>query len=48
MNAMRMCVYITFHAYIAKKATVSADQTTANDFKKNGIVTLSNGTRRNR
>lgn len=39
---------LTFHAYIAKKATVSADQTTAKDFQKNGIITLINGMRRNR
>lgn len=38
----------TFHAYIPKKAMVSADQTTANDFKKKGIMTLSNGMRRKR
>lgn len=38
----------TFHAYIPKKAIVSADQTTAKDFQKNGITTLSNGMRRNR
>lgn len=39
---------VTFHAYIPKKATVSAAQTTANDFQKNGIMTLSNGMRRKR
>ena len=39
---------LTFHAYIPRKAMVSADQTTAKDFQKNGIITLINGTRRNR
>lgn len=38
----------TFHAYMAKNATVSADQTTANDFQKKGIITLSNGMMRKR
>jgi len=38
----------SFHAYITKKATVSADQTTAKDFTKNGIITLIRGIRRNK
>jgi hypothetical protein len=40
--------YHTFHAYIPKKAMVSADHTNAKDFQKKGIVTLSKGTSRNR
>lgn len=39
---------ITFHAYIPKKATISADQTTAKDFQKKGIITLSSGMMRKR
>lgn len=38
----------TFHAYIPKKAKVSADHTNANDFQKKGIMTLSKGIRRKR
>jgi hypothetical protein len=38
----------TFQAYIAKKATVSADHTTAKDLMKKGISTFIRGMRRNR
>jgi len=43
-----LCSHPSFHAYIKKKATVSADQTTAKDFTKNGIITLIRGIRRNK
>lgn len=39
---------VTFHAYITKKATVSADQTIAKDLTKNGIMTLIKGIKRNK
>lgn len=39
---------VTFQEYIKRKARESADQTTAKDFQKNGIMTFISGTRRKR